>query len=165
MTILEFLIYDYQLVSSDKMYRPTKASNGKGAFFRRSKELLEWQKFYINSFNNNLFFDLEKVSTLVNSLDKMQGFILSIIVSIPKNNYYFLNGKLKRLDISNMIKALEDSVMSTLGINDTYNIKVLSEKGYNTSDRWVTKVILETCDSDNLIEIDNLKSRRIFYNE
>lgn len=68
------------------------------------------------------------------------------------NGFFFKNGKVRRLDTSNMIKAVEDAVSEYLGVDDAYNIDVRAARRPVTGlQRPVIVVRYDVCNIDDPI--------------
>ena len=108
------------------------------------------------SFEEEFFYskkELYQIASWVNNLNV--GLEFHLIVSIPESEYwnseYFT---LHRNDASNFIKAIEDSIYAGIGIDDTRNIRVDVEKGYNEDGVWYVEVQINETSISNRIDVD-----------
>ena len=69
--------------------------------------------------------------------------------------------ELKRHDVSNFIKHIEDSIFSNIGIDDKRTISIELEKGYNEDYVWYIEAHLIDTSIDNRIDVE---TRRAFIN-
>ena len=81
---------------------------------------------------------------------------------MPEEEYWNPeNFTLYRNDASNFIKAIEDAVYKGIGIDDTRNIIVTVEKGYNEDGVWYIEAELSEASISNRIDVDICSS---YYN-
>ena len=85
----------------------------------------------------------DRLKQLFESVDNQKGgkltnefLSISITVWVPKDRYKYKNGKLKKFDASNVIKLIEDAYSEYIGIDDTYNTTVQSNKRPSPDDDW-----------------------------
>lgn len=165
---LNFAFYGIRLVSTNDAYVPTaRGKSGRGAFLRKSEKLKDFQKAINDSFEEEYFYKkeyLHMVASYVNNLNI--GLTMELKVSIPREEYWNPEDKvLYRNDASNFIKAMEDAIYSNIGIDDTRNIKVSVEKGYNEDGDWYAEVTIRGTNIDNRIDVDTLNKEVYFYEQ
>lgn len=56
------------------------------------------------------------------------------------SNWYYKNGKVKKVDVQNMDRLLIDAVFSTMGRDDSFLWKVTNEKVQSDEERTVVKM-------------------------
>lgn len=159
---LTFKFCNFRPVSTNDAYVPTARKRKKGgggyggAFLRKSDALKDWQWKIQKSFDEEFFYTkdyLYQVASWVNNL-KM-GMTLELKVSIPEGEYWNSEDfTLYRNDASNFIKSIEDSIYKGIGIDDTRNIRVSVEKGYNEDGVWYIEARLSETSIDNKIDVD-----------
>ena len=88
------------------------------------------------------------------SLEKDIPLSLSLIFYIPQRDLYFKNGKLKRKDVSNLFKTIEDIVSDYLGTDDSFHMDIHGYKRVSEDDRYHIVVAL----SDEIHTLGNLDS-------
>jgi len=88
------------------------------------------------------YLDEETKSKLRDLLaNKRNGLLIDINVSIPANQFGNIKTKsIKRKDVSNMVKALEDGIFEALGIDDKYTQELRIRKFFNLDDTWQIEV-------------------------
>jgi Holliday junction resolvase RusA-like endonuclease len=138
------VIKDINLVSTNEAYRPTY--KGKYAFFRRSKELITFQREFSKKLETyresfDLFIETQKQN--ISNL----GLKLNLVLELP---YYMFFYKTKQNDIrkhdtSNYIKSIEDQISAFTGIDDKFNIQVSATKTYNESALTPNVYVLIEC--------------------
>lgn len=155
---LEFKFIDFIPCSTNDMYIPSSTRTKRGRphhFFRKSDQLIKWQKSIKESFDKEFFYTKEylySVSSYINNMKR--GFNLELKVSIPYEYYYKLDNDVTKKDTSNFIKAIEDSIMSGIGVDDKRNITINSEKGYNEDGVWYIYAKLVESSIHNRIDVD-----------
>ena len=85
-----------------------------------------------------------------------------IRISMPEDEFFKKDNRLRRHDASNYIKPLEDAIHSNLGIDDTNNIEVSLIKGYNEDNIWWIEYHLTESSRESLINPD---TRNAYYKE
>ena len=90
------------------------------------------------------------------------GLNLELKISIPEEEYWSEDYTLYRNDASNFIKAIEDSIARGIGVDDTKNIRVMVEKGYNEDGIWYREAHLSETSTNNKIDVD---IRGAYYNQ
>lgn len=154
---LKFKFIGYEPCSTNDMYIPTaRGYSRKGAFLRRSDKLIQWQDLVQKAYNEEVFYTkeyLKNVSKEINS--KNLGLEFDLQVSMPENDYWFKNHNLKKNDASNYIKAIEDSICSIVGYDDSHNTVVHIVKGYNKDGIWKIEVTIKENILDRKLEILN----------
>ena len=123
-------IKDIELVSTNEAYRPTY--KGKYAFFRRSKELLAFQKNFsekLQEYTEPFQFFLETQKQNISFL----GIKLNLILSLPFYMFFYKrkSDDLRPNDTSNFIKSIEDQLSNFMKIDDKYNVQVSATKCYD----------------------------------
>lgn len=161
---LQFRFCNFRPVSTNDAYVPTarkrKLVNGKvhygGAFLRKSELLIKWQRGIQSAFDQEFFYskeDLDKLAKWVNTFKV--GLILELKISIPEDEYWnHSDHTLYINDTSNFIKTIEDSIYRGIGIDDTRNIKVIAEKGYNEDGVWYIEARITDTSINNRIDVD-----------
>lgn len=159
---LTFKFCNFKPVSTNDMYIPTARKRKKGgggfggAFLRKSDALKDWQYKIQKAFDEEFFYSkdyLAKLASWVNGLSL--GLKLDLKVSIPEEEYWNSEDfTLYRNDASNFIKSIEDSIARGIGIDDTRNIKLSVEKGYNEDGIWYIEAHLSETSIDNRIDVD-----------
>ena len=151
------------------MYLPTARKRKKygggfgGAFLRKSDALRNWQDKIQKSFDDEFFYTKDYLSTLASWINGMKlGLNLELKISIPEEEYWSEDYTLYRNDASNFIKAIEDSIARGIGVDDTKNIRVMVEKGYNEDRIWYIEAHLSETSTNNKIDVD---IRGAYYNQ
>lgn len=164
---LHFAFYGVRLISTNDMYIPTaRGKSRKGAFLRKSDELRDFQRIITESFEKEYFYTKEYLHMIASYVNNTNiGLTMKLRISIPEEEYW--NPKNKKLyanDASNFIKAIEDAIYSNIGINDTRNIKLIVDKGYNEDGDWYVEIDIQDTDINNRIDVDTL-NREVYFNE
>jgi Holliday junction resolvase RusA-like endonuclease len=99
----------------------------------------------------------EAIIRSVKDLSKLQNddssmYKLKIEVSYPRSAFYFQNGKYRKMDASNVIKALEDSISEAIGVDDKHNHNVEVSKFYNNDGQMIIYVELLKVEDLSTIE-------------
>ena len=144
---LEFKIINYQPCSTNDAYIPTAKRGNKryrGAYFRKSSELIAWQEFINRAFEVEHFCtsaELEEFSSYLEENDMYINF--ELFISMPKDVFFTRDqNDLRALDASNYIKSIEDTIANGIGVDDKYNLRVTSNKSYNEDGVWYLKIVL-----------------------
>lgn len=163
---LNFAFYGVKLISTNDMYIPTsRGKTGRGAFLRRSDSLKEFQSIIDKSFEEEFFYNKDYLSRISSYIkDNNLGLLMELKISIPYEEYLTSKGDLSRNDTSNLIKAIEDSIYKNLGIDDSRNIKVIAEKGYNEDGSWYVEVNIKEFNLLNRIDVNTVE-QEVFINE
>ena len=168
---LEFRFVGYKPVSTNDAYLPCSRKRKKGgrgfggAFLRKSWELEEWQRVVNESFDKEVFYPKEYIALIASYINSQNiGAKLILKISIPAREYWNVDDddhELKRHDVSNFIKHIEDSIFSNIGIDDKRTISIELEKGYNEDYVWYIEAHLIDTSIDNRIDVE---TRRAFIN-
>lgn len=166
---LTFKFCNFKPVSVNDAYVPTARKRKKygggfgGAFLRKSDALRNWQDKIQKSFDDEFFYTKDYLSTLASWINGMKlGLNLELKISIPEEEYWSEDYTLYRNDASNFIKAIEDSIARGIGVDDTKNIRVMVEKGYNEDGIWYIEAHLSETSTNNKIDVD---IRGAYYNQ
>ena len=159
---LTFKFCNFKPVSVNDAYVPTARKRKKygggfgGAFLRKSDALKDWQWKIQKSFDDEFFYPKDYLYQLASWVNGMSvGIQLNLKVSIPEEEYWNSEDfTLYRNDASNFIKAIEDSIAKGIGIDDTRNIRVSVEKGYNEDGIWYIEAHLSETSINNKIDVD-----------
>lgn len=73
-------------------------------------------------------------------LDSDKLYTLRLIFSLPKLQFYYKNGKIRKQDTSNFIKPLEDIISQVIRVDDSKFVKVSSEKYFNDTEEYYIAV-------------------------
>lgn len=166
---LTFKFCNFKPVSTNDMYIPTARKRKKygggfgGAFLRKSDALRDWQDKIQKSFDDEFFYSKDYLAILASWVNGMKlGLNLELKISIPEEEYWSEEFTLYRNDASNFVKSIEDSLSRGIGIDDTNNIRVMVEKGYNEDGIWYIEAHLSETSIDNRIDVD---TRGAYYNQ
>lgn len=74
----------------------------------------------------------------------MYGLQLEIVMYVPEGEFFTKEGLISAtcIDAGNALKMIEDTVYKAIGINDGYNVRVISEKRPYTEEGWLTLVAI-----------------------
>lgn len=157
--ILEFSVGNLDsLVSTNDMYVPTLNRKTHHCFLRKSEGLIRFQSIMDKLFESGeIGYDkdkLDKYLELNPNPDNRYLFILTIW--IPASSYYSSKSQtdLNNNDSSNYVKSIEDSIMSHLGIDDKYNLIIVSRKKVSEDSHWKFHVSLVPYTNDNYVSLD-----------
>lgn len=142
--ILEYQFEGLEVCSTNSMYIPTKGKGKKGAYLRKSPYLIKWQTEMKKMFDSEIFHTREELEEFKKiALDESRGILFYLKIGIPISEYATKSlDDLKNNDTSNMIKAIEDCFATNIGLDDKYNITIVSQKGYTPYDEWKYNVML-----------------------
>lgn len=164
---LEFRFLNHRPVSVNDAYIPTARKRKKGgggfggAFLRKSFDLIQWQEMVKKTFDEEFFYSKSSIALIAEWINNMNiGAKLILKISMPEEEYWNLEHELHRNDASNFIKAIEDSIFSNIGIDDTRTIRLEVEKGYNEDGVWYVEAHLTDTSIDNKI---NAETRRAYF--
>lgn len=128
------------------MYQPIpkKVKTRKGirwrATFRATNNLSKYKKWISQELDELVTPDIvEYFKTRADhSINKkgILGYDIDIKLSIPKDKFGFKNGRLKRRDVTNAIKATEDGFLEHMGLEDSYTGQCNIRKYFNDEDTW-----------------------------
>ena len=113
-----FSLSDYEPISLNSAYIPV----GHGRFFPRQTTTAYKEAFK----------DLNKDKEIPN----FNTLSVSYIYLFPEADMFYKNGRLKRKDISNYIKILEDALMDILNNDDSYVLSLSGHKRISPDDRY-----------------------------
>lgn len=154
---LKFKYVGYEPCSVNDMYIPTaRGKSRRGAFFRKSKKLIDWQSLVKQSFDEEFFYKKSYLEYITKTIvDNNLGLIFYLTITLPEDDYWNKSShELKSRDTSNFVKSIEDSICSNIGFDDRRNIKLILEKGYNEDGTWSIDVEIKTYNIDNKINVD-----------
>ena len=118
--MLEFAIHGIHPVSTNDMYLPRPCRGGKHAYLTSSSQLKKFHK-EVEDLLQDLITD-EQVEQLTEELsDRRKVIELSVVFLLGKSGFF---GQ----DTSNIIKALEDSIVNRIHIDDKRNCRIILEK-------------------------------------
>lgn len=133
------------LVSTNDMYIPTLNRKTHHCFLRSSNELLEFQSRINEMFKQEVVCTKSELDDFYNNNQDTE-LVLILNIYLPKRIYFTSEDstKISRKDCSNLIKAIEDSISSNLGIDDRYNKIVLARKLVSNNDKYGFVAILSS---------------------
>jgi hypothetical protein len=99
----------------------------------------------------------EAIMRSIKDLSKLQNddssmYRLKIEVSYPKEVFYFNNGKYRKMDASNIIKPLEDSISEAISVDDKHNHNVEVSKYYNREGQMIIYAELVKLEDLSILE-------------
>lgn len=102
-----------------------------------SEALKSYKKF----FRDNVFTDhyLERVRNKISKMGKIEALSLSVIY---EGQVYNANGSVRKFDITNVVKPLEDIINSSIDIDDKYNFESYQKK-INNSEQTILYISLD----------------------
>lgn len=129
--ILRMSFPDLKLISTNDAYIPTAGSvkvgnRRRSAFLRRSNELIEFQGEFTRRIVSFYDEEIRNFKEFCQCNFERLGLILKLCIGMPDMNYKrkSISHDLRPYDVSNYIKAVEDVISRTLGIDDKYNMEV-----------------------------------------
>lgn len=156
---MKILLKGLKPLSTNDMYRSVtqrkKDANGKTRTFAKTvstSELIEYKA---------------KIKEVIHARTggkpiEPRMYNLAIEISYPNSEIYFKNGGLKKKDVSNTIKALEDAIYEALEVDDKYNNNISIRRFMNEEDTFF--IYIEITEGPTQVEIrgsdyyDNLLS-------
>lgn len=133
---IEFEVANPKLISVNDQYMHPVRKTKSGRYMSyvcKSPSLKEFQSFYEEALETLVSNeDVEWFKDYIKSVDR-SGLQLSLEIGLPLREIY-------EHDASNWVKALEDSISTRIGIDDSKNLRVVVEKKYTNDDSWWLRV-------------------------
>lgn len=136
----EFEIDGIKPVSTNDMYVPIPCKGGKKAYLTSSSELRKFHKA-VEDLLQEYITDDEVIDLKEELTDRQKAIELSVVFELPSTEFF-------RKDTSNIVKALEDSIVNRIGVDDKRNCKVTLEKRISQDGELRMKVIFNTYELD-----------------
>jgi Holliday junction resolvase RusA-like endonuclease len=160
---MRILLLGVYPLSANDMYRSVTRPCGKGkyrAMTISTDELIAYKQEIKNAISSSIK-DLNQIER-----DESAMYRLKIEASYPREKFFFGNGKYRKMDASNIIKALEDSISEAINVDDKHNQTVEVSKFYNDEGHVIIYVELEKLKDLSVIHrgLDYYKERVLEYN-
>lgn len=146
---IEFEVFDPKLISVNDQYMHPVRKTKSGRYMSyvcKSPSLKEFQEFYKESLSQLIKEeDINEIQEFLRTTFR-SGLCLSIEIGLPPRELY-------EHDVSNWIKALEDSISTRTGIDDSKNLRVVVEKKYTNDETWWLRVKICPYVADQYINV------------
>ena len=146
---MKILLLGIRPLSANEMYKSVTRPIGNGrmrAMTVSTEELIA----YKSEIRNAIFSSIKDLSKLQN--DDSSMYRLKIEISYPREMFYFKNGRYRKMDASNTIKALEDSISEAIEIDDKHNHHVEVTKFYNNEGQMIIYASLDKIEDLSVLE-------------
>jgi Holliday junction resolvase RusA-like endonuclease len=107
------------------------ATNFKTGRRFKSKKLSDFKKDFTQNASVNVWSrEFETKATILNFVKEIQEkpLVLTIQMYMLKDKLYTKKGTIKKMDVDNKIKCVQDAVCKMLGIDDSQIFRVVAEK-------------------------------------
>ncbi|AMM44882.1 hypothetical protein SP15_083 [Bacillus phage SP-15] len=145
-----------EYVSTNDMYQPIPKGRGKDKYgipkgrrratLRATNKLSSYKKWISKELSKLVTPEIVEYfktrSDHILHKKGILGFDIEIHISMPKDKFGYKNGKLKRRDATNAIKATEDGFLEHMKLEDSYTGQCKVRKYFNNEGTWQIEFIM-----------------------
>ena len=133
--------------STNDLYMAVARKRHVGAFITKNREYREFESIMGETLRRLISDDQVKSLQETLATNGHLGLEFSLIIGMPSEDF-------TRIDVSNLVKSTEDCVKIRLGVDDSRNCRVVSEKyPLPSGSDWNINIVVSTMNlSDSLLE-------------